>query len=77
MRSNTDLLKLSPAEKELISAAAADAEAELHARRDGQQALIRAEVLRALCTGVRPEWPVKGRIRMVGGHVCGPLDRPR
>jgi hypothetical protein len=74
MRISADLLKLSPAEKELISAAAADAEAELRPQRNGQQPVIRAEVLRALCVDACPGWPVKGRIRMVGGHVCGPLD---
>src|SRR5690348_522638 len=74
MRISKDLLKLSPAEKELINATAVDAEAELRPRHNGQQPGIRAEVLRALCTGAIPEWPVKGRIRMVGGHIYGPLD---
>ncbi len=74
MRISTDLLMLTAAEKKLISAAAADAEAELRPQRNGQQPVIRAEVLRALCTGARPKWPVKGRIRMVGGRVRGPHD---
>lgn len=74
MRISTGLLTLTAAEKKLISAAAADAEVELHARRNGQRPVIRAEVLRALCTGAKPEWPVKDRIRMVGGRVRGPLD---
>ena len=74
MRIVTGLLKLSAAEKMLISAAAVDAEAELRPERNGQQQVIRAEVLRALCTGATPEWPVKSRIRMVGGHIRGPLD---
>jgi hypothetical protein len=74
MRISTGLPKLSAAEKMLISAAAVDAEAELRPQHNGQQPVIRAEVLRALCTGATPEWPVRGRIRMVGGHVCGPLD---
>jgi hypothetical protein len=59
MRISADLLKLSPAEEELISAAAVDAEAELRPQHNGQQPVIRAEVLRALCTGAIPEWPVK------------------
>jgi hypothetical protein len=74
MRIGTGLPKLSAAEKMLIGAAAMDAEAEMRPERNGQQPVIRAEVLRALCTGAKPEWPVKGRIQMVGGHVCGPLD---
>jgi hypothetical protein len=74
MRVSTDLLRLTAAERKLISAAATDGVAELRPRRDGQQALIRAEVLRDLCTGARQKWPVKGRIRMVGGHVSGPVD---
>jgi hypothetical protein len=73
MRISTDLLKLSAAEKRLISAAA-DAEAELRPKRNGQPPVIRAEVVRALCTGACQKWPVKNRIRMVGGHVRGPLD---
>jgi hypothetical protein len=74
MRISTDLLKLTAAEKKLIGAAAADAEAELHTRRNGQRPVIRAEVLRDLCTGARKNWPVKNRIRMAGGRVRGPLD---
>ena len=65
---------LTAAEKKLIRAAAVDAEAELCAHRNGQQPVIRAEVLRALCLGARPEWPVKNRIRMAGGRVRGQLD---
>jgi hypothetical protein len=74
MRISTDLLTLTAAEKKLIRAAAADTEAELRPQRNGQQPVIRAEVLRALCTGARKKWPVKNRIRVAGGHVRGPLD---
>ena len=74
MRVSTDLLRLTAAERKLISAAATDGVAELRPRRNGKDAVIHAEVLRDLCTGARQKWPVKGRIRMVGGHVCGPLD---
>jgi hypothetical protein len=74
MRVSTDVVRLTAAERKLISAAAADAEAELRPRRNGKDAVIHAEVLRDLCTGARQKWPVKGRIRMVGGRVCGPLD---
>ena len=51
MRISTGLLTLTAAERKLIHAAAVDAEAGLSARRNGQQPVIRAEVLRALCTG--------------------------
>jgi hypothetical protein len=74
MRISTDLLTPTAAETKLIRAAAEDAEAELYGDRNGQQPVIRAEVLRALCTGACPEWPVKNRIRMAGGRVCGRLD---
>ena len=67
----TDLLTLTAPEEELIRAAAEDAEAELCGHGNGQQPVIRAEVLRLLCTGARP---VKGRIRVVGGRVRGRLD---
>jgi len=73
MRVSTDLVKLTAAERKLIKAAAEDVEANLRPRHNGQQPVIRAEVLRDLCTG-RQKWPVKRRIRMVGGHVRGPLD---
>jgi hypothetical protein len=74
MRIGTDLLTLTAAEKALISAAAEDVEADLCGHRNGQEPVIRAEVLRILCTGARPDWPVKGRIRMAGGRVRGRLD---
>lgn len=74
MRISTDLLTPTAAETKLIRAAAEDAEAELYGDRNGQQPVIRAEVLRALCAGACPEWPVKNRIRMAGGRVCGRLD---
>ena len=67
----TDLLTLTAPEEELIRAAARDAEAELCGHRNGQQPVIRAEVLRLLCTGARP---VKGRIRVAGGRVRGRVD---
>ena len=74
MRISTGLLTLTAAERRLIRAAAVDAEAGLSVRRNGQQSIIRAEVLRALCTGACQKWPVKNRIRMAGGRVSGPLD---
>ena len=74
MRISTGLLTLTAAERKLIQAAAVDAEAGLSVRRNGQQPVIRAEVLRALCTGAGQKWPVKNRIRMAGGRVRGPVD---
>jgi hypothetical protein len=74
MRIGTDLLTLTAAEKVLISAAAEGAEADLCGHRNGQEPVIRAEVLRILCTGACPDWPVKGRIRMADGRVRGRLD---
>jgi len=74
MRISADLQALTAAERKLIRAAAEDSKAELRVHRNGQQPVIHAEVLRALCTGACPEWPVKNRIRMVGGRVCGRLD---
>jgi hypothetical protein len=66
--------KLTSAEQELIKAAAGDAEANLRRPADGQQAVIGAEVLRDLITGVNPQWPVKDRVRIVGAQVQGRLD---
>src|SRR6266566_227517 len=74
MSITTDLLTPTAAEGELIRAAAEDAEAELSGHRNGQEPVIRAEVLHALCTGSCPEWPVKNRIRMADGRVRGRLD---
>jgi hypothetical protein len=68
------VLTLTAPERELIRAAAEDAEADLRVYQNGQQPVIHAEVLRALCTGSRADWQVKNRIRMVGGHVRGRLD---
>src|SRR5262249_60284941 len=73
MRISTGRLTLTAAERKLIRAAAVDAEAGLSVRRNGQQPVIRAEGLRALCTGARQKWPVKNRIRIAGGRVRGPL----
>jgi hypothetical protein len=66
----TDLWELSAREKDLIKAAEHDSEANLH-KKNGQRSLIRAEVLRDLCTGARR---VKEDIRMTGGRVRGHLD---
>jgi hypothetical protein len=74
MRISTGLPALTAAERKLIRAAAVDAEAGLCVRRNGQQPVIRAEVLRALCTGACQKWPVKNRIRLAGGRVRGHLD---
>jgi hypothetical protein len=69
--------KLTFAEKTLISAAADDVEADLRGLTDGQEAVIRAWVLRDLITDANPQWPVKNRIRMTGARVRGSLDLAR
>ena len=66
--------QLTSGEKELIKAAASDTEADLRGLADGQEAVIRAEVLLDLITDANPQWPVKDRIRMVGARIRGPLD---
>jgi hypothetical protein len=71
---STDLLTPTAAETKLIRAAAEDSEADLCGHRNGQQPVIRAEMLRTLCTGACPKWPVKNRIRMTGGRVRSHLD---
>jgi hypothetical protein len=68
------VLALTAPEQVLVNAAADDTEADLSGYRNGQQPVIRAEVLHDLCTGAGPGWPVKNRIRMAGGHVRGRLD---
>lgn len=57
-------------EKTLINAAGQGHEAVLHSQ-NGQQPVIRAELLRDLCTGAKP---VKDAIRLTGGWVQGRLD---
>jgi hypothetical protein len=69
----TDLFALNRAEKRLVSAAQQDTVADLRAQEDGDRPVIRAELLRELCTGGR-QWNVKDRIRMTGGQVQGRLD---
>jgi len=69
----TDLFTLNRAEKRLVSAAQQDTVADLRAHEDGDRPVIRAELLRELCTGGR-QWNVKDRIRMIGGQVQGRLD---
>jgi hypothetical protein len=68
------VLTLTEPERELIRAAAKDAVADLRVYQNGQQPVIHAAVLRDLCTGANPDWPVKNRIRVVGGRVRGRLD---
>jgi hypothetical protein len=74
------LLTLTAAEEELIRAAGQDAEdaqaagAESGGRSNGHQPVIRAEVLRALCTDAYPKWPVTGQIKLDGVRVRGRLD---
>jgi hypothetical protein len=66
--------QLTSAEKELIKAAANNTEADLRGVADGQEAIIRSDVLKDLITDANPRWPVKGRIRLTGGRIYGPLD---
>ena len=61
---------LSHPEKTLIKEAEQGSEANLW-RENGQRSVIRAELLRDLCTGAKP---VKGAIRMKGGQVLGHLN---
>ena len=70
----TDIRRLTAPERKLVQAAEAGAEADLRALGDGQPGVIRAEVLRDLCTGAIAGWKVKGSIRMKGGQVRGRLD---
>jgi hypothetical protein len=73
MSTVTDLFTLNRAEKRLVSAAQRDTVADLRAHEDGDRPMIRARLLRELCTGGR-QWYVKDRIRMIGGQVEGRLD---
>jgi len=73
MEAVTDLAALNSSEKTLVSAAQQDTVADLRAQEDGDRPVIRAELLRELCTGGR-QWNVKDRIRMIGGRVEGRLD---
>jgi hypothetical protein len=73
MKTLTDFSGLSEPERKLIKAAEQDSEAVLRTK-NGQRSVIRAEVLRDLCTNARPDWKVKDCIRMTGGQVRGHLD---
>ncbi|HET7015745.1 MAG TPA: hypothetical protein VFI65_17630 [Streptosporangiaceae bacterium] len=73
MNALTDLLELNGAERRLWHAVENDAVADLRGHGNGTPAMIRAEVLRDMCTGGR-QWRVKDRIRMIGGYVRGRLD---
>src|SRR5260221_4490937 len=64
---------LNGAEKKLVKAAEHDTVADLRRRENGERPVIRARLLRELCTGHR-QWDVKDRIRMSGGRVAGRLD---
>jgi hypothetical protein len=66
--------RLTPAEKDLVDAAAGDAEADLGERAGRPQGVIRAETLKDLITGANPRWAVRDRIRLAGARVQGPLD---
>jgi hypothetical protein len=68
-----DLVTLNSAEKKLVDAADHDTVADLRAHGDGERPVIRAWLLRELCTGNR-QWSVKDRIRVTGGRVEGRLD---
>jgi adhesin HecA-like repeat protein len=61
-------------ERRLITYAAEGTEADLH--KDGQRGVVRAEVLRDLCTGSGPgsKWKVLDGIRVAGARVTGRLD---
>jgi hypothetical protein len=73
MSAFTDLVTLNGTEKRLVRAAEDDAVADLRVHGNGQRPVIRARLLRELCTGHR-QWQVKDRIRMIGGQVEGRLD---
>ena len=73
MNAVTDLDMLNGAEKKLVKAAEHDTVADLRRRENGERPVIRARLLRELCTGHR-QWDVKDRIRMSGGRVEGRLD---
>src|SRR6266481_7934890 len=70
MNAVTDLDMLNGAEKKLVKAAEHDTVADLRRRENGERPVIRARLLRELCTGHR-QWDVKDRIRMSGGRVEG------
>jgi hypothetical protein len=67
-----DLIRLTDPERKLVKAAERDTIADLRGYENGEQPLIRAYVLQELCAG--DQWPVKDRIRMIGGHVQDRLD---
>lgn len=69
----TDLISLNGAEKKLVRAAQQDTVADLRGNEDGDRPVIRAGLLRELCTGHR-QWHVKDRIRVIGGRIEGRLD---
>jgi hypothetical protein len=73
MNAVTDLVMLNGAERRLVKAAEHDTVADLRGRENGEGPVIRAWLLRELCTGER-QWNVKDRIRMIGGQVEGRLD---
>ena len=73
MRTFAGFYGLTESEHELIEAAEQDREAMLR-NSNGQRTVIRAEVLRDLCTNARRDWNVKDRILVTGGQVKGHLD---
>jgi hypothetical protein len=73
MNAVTDSGPLNDAEKMLVKAAEHDAVADLRGRENGKRPVIRARLLRELCTGHR-QWNVRDSIRMMGGRVEGRLD---
>lgn len=73
MNAVMDLVTLNSAEKKLVKAAEHDTVADLRRHENGERPVIRASLLRELCTGDR-QWDVRDRIRMIGGHVEGRLD---
>jgi hypothetical protein len=76
----------SPAEERLIAAAADGEEADLRpdkglwppvsrGSRWGEERTVRADVIYALCLGLRPEWPVHAKgVRLRGARIAGGLD---
>ncbi|SUS05175.1 conserved hypothetical protein [uncultured Defluviicoccus sp.] len=85
-QSTAAALKPSPAEQRVIAAAAAGAVCDFRvnnpaaddpARAEtwGTERALRADVLRALCLGLRPDWPLDPRgVQVRGARIDGALD---
>src|SRR5215813_6201285 len=73
MKAVTDPGLLNDAEKTLVNAVEYDTVADLRGGENGRRPMIRARLLRDLCTG-QSQWKVRDSIRMMGGQVEGRLD---